>query len=66
MFLVSGTIADSPKRDSKMSVPAVITAVAETLDPFHKLGKGTTLKLTTTTIKKSKRIFRYGLSLVTF
>jgi hypothetical protein len=32
MFLVSGTIADSPKRDSKMSAPAMITAVAETLD----------------------------------
>jgi hypothetical protein len=37
----SGIIADSPTRDTKMSVPAVLPAVAETLDPLHKLGRGT-------------------------
>jgi hypothetical protein len=33
-------IADCPTRDPKKSVPAVLPAVAETLDPLHKLGRG--------------------------
>jgi hypothetical protein len=35
----SGKIADRPTRDSKKSVPAVLPAVAETLDPLHILGR---------------------------
>jgi hypothetical protein len=36
----SGTITDHPTSDSKMSVPAVLPAVAEMLDLVHKLGRG--------------------------
>jgi hypothetical protein len=36
----SGTVADRPTRDSKKSVPEVLPAVAETLDPLHKLQRG--------------------------
>jgi hypothetical protein len=36
----SGTTADRPTRDSKKSVPAVLPAVTETLDPLHELGRG--------------------------
>jgi hypothetical protein len=33
-------IADRPTRDSKKSVPAVLPAVAEKLDPLQKYGRG--------------------------
>jgi hypothetical protein len=38
----SGTIAERPTRDSEKSVPAVLSAVAEVLNPLHKLGRGIT------------------------
>jgi hypothetical protein len=44
----SGTIAAHPTHDTKMSVPMVLPAVVETLDPLHKLERGLiTLKVTT-------------------
>jgi len=36
----SGGIADWCTRDTKKPVPGVLPAVAETLDPLHKLGRG--------------------------
>jgi hypothetical protein len=35
----SGTIANHPTHDCKMSVPVVLTAVAAMLDLLHKLGR---------------------------
>jgi hypothetical protein len=36
----TGTIAEYPTCDSKISVPMVLSAVAEMVDPSHKHGRG--------------------------
>jgi hypothetical protein len=64
-FLNSGTIADRPTHDSKMSVPGLLPAVAEVLDPFNN-STGATLKVTVMTDNESKHILRYQFSPGTF
>ena len=64
--LNSEIITDSPTFSSKKSVPAVLPAVAETLDPLHILGTGLLWRGETTISNKDKFRFRYRLKQGTF